>query len=126
MIVADSSFIAEGLLKRKNLLEENEILTPALALYEVTNSIWKHQYILKDLEDGLPYVSILYGLVDSGAIRIVQPDEELLTRSYAMAARNRVSIYDAIFVSLALEIGLELKTFDRQQTRIMRLEAKQR
>lgn len=43
-----------------------------------------------------------------------------------MAARNRVSIYDAIFVSLALEIGLELKTFDRQQTRIMRLEAKQR
>lgn len=78
------------------------------------------------MEDGLPYVSILYGLVDSGAIRIVQPDEELLTRSYAMAARNRVSIYDAIFVSLALEIGLELKTFDRQQTRIMRLEAKQR
>ncbi len=116
----------EGLLKRKKLLEEDQILTPDLALYEVANSIWKHQLILKDLEDGLPYVSILYAMVDSGAIRTVQPDEELLKRSYAMAARNMVSMYDTIFVSLALEIGLELKTFDGQQSRIMRLEAKRK
>lgn len=66
----------------------------------------------------------LASMVDSGAIRTVQPDEELLRRSYAMAARNMVSVYDTIFVSLALEIGLELKTFDGQQSRIMRLEAK--
>lgn len=52
----------EGLLKRKRLLEEDQILTPDLALYEVANSIWKHQHILKDLEDGLPYVSTLYGI----------------------------------------------------------------
>ncbi len=65
-------------------------------------------------------------MVDSGAIRVVQPDEELLKRSYAMAARNKASIYDVIFVSLALEIGLELKTFDKQQSSIMRLETKQR
>jgi len=65
-------------------------------------------------------------MVDSGAVRMVQPDGELLRRSYAMAVRNRVSIYDTIFVSLALEIGLELKTFDKQQSRIMRLETLRR
>ena len=48
MIVADSSFIVEGLIKQKELLEENEdILTLDLAVYEVANSIWKHEFLPK-------------------------------------------------------------------------------
>lgn len=104
-------------------MEEDEILTPDLALYEVANSIWKHQHVIRDLKDGLPYVSILCGMVGAGLIKMVQPDDRLLIRSYEMAMRNGVSIYDTTFISLALELGLELKTFDKQQDRIMRLEA---
>jgi len=112
------------LLKHKKLLGKDEFLTPDLALYEITNSVWKHQYILKDLENGLPYISILYDLVDSGAIKIVSPNEKILFRSYDIAARSKASIYDAIFIALALETNLELKTFDKQQTEIMLHETK--
>jgi len=119
LIVADSSFIIEGLLRKKRLLEEDTILTLDLALYEVTNSIWKHHYILKDLEDGLPYLSIFFGLIDAGTIRMVSPTDEIMKQSYLLATRNKLSIYDTAFVSLALKSGLELKTFDKQQNSVM-------
>jgi len=87
----------------------------------VTNSIWKHQYVLKDLDDGLPYLSILFGLINAGKIRVVALNEKFIRQSYSLAASNRASIYDMIFVSLAIELGLELKSLDRQQIRIWRL-----
>ena len=122
MIVADSSYLVEGLMKRKELLDD-DIVTSDLAIYEVFNSVWKHQHVLRDLEDGQPYLSVFTGLLDSNSIRAVHPDKRLLSNSYAIAARNRISVYDAVFISIALEIGAELRTFDKRQARIMRLEA---
>ncbi len=122
--MADSSFIIEGILKRKELLEEDLILTVDLAVHEVVNSLWKHQHVLKDLGDGLAYVSILYGLLESKKIRAVSPNEELMRRSYLLAARNKASIYDTVFVALALDAGLELATFDKGQATIMQSEPK--
>ena len=114
--------MVEGLLKNKALLEEDTILTPDLATYEIVNSIWKHQWLLKDLRDGRPYVSILYGLVESRKIRLIHPDQELMEMSYSIAARHDVSVYDAVFVALALESGSELMTFDKQQSAILQKE----
>lgn len=98
-------------------------MTVDLAVCEVINSIWKHQHVLKDLSDGLPYVSILYGLMESGKIRIVRPTQDLMERSYSIATRNRATVHDAVFIALALESGLELMTLDRRQAAIMRNEA---
>jgi predicted nucleic acid-binding protein len=120
LIVADSSFLVEGLLKNKALLEEDAILTLDLAIYEIVNSIWKHHHILKDLSDGRPYVSLLYGLVESQKIRLIHPGRELMERSYSVAASNNVSVYDTVFIALALESGFELMTLDKQQATIMR------
>lgn len=47
MIVTDSSYLIEGLLKDASLLEEDEIITPELALYEGSNTIWNHETILR-------------------------------------------------------------------------------
>lgn len=88
MRVADSSFIVEALLKRKELFEE-DLVTIDLAVYESVNSIWKHQFLIKDLNDGLPYVSVLYGFIESGRIRVIHPGEELMGRGYSLAAKNR-------------------------------------
>jgi len=118
--VADSSYIVEGLLKKKELLEEDFLITLDLAVYETINSIWKHQYLLKDLDDGLAYVSIFYGLMESGRIRTVNPGKELMGKAYSLAARSRCPIYDAIFAVLALELGLGLATFDRRQDELMK------
>jgi predicted nucleic acid-binding protein len=120
--VADSSYIVEGVLRRKELLEEDVLITIDLALYETVNAIWKHQFLIKDLDDGRPYVSILYGLIDSGRIRVIRPGEELMMRAYDMATKSRRSIHDAIFIALALELTSDLATFDERQAELLRRE----
>jgi predicted nucleic acid-binding protein len=120
--VADSSYIVEGLLRRKKLLEEDFLITVDLALYEAVNAVWKHQFLIKDLSDGIPYVSIFYGLIESGRIRVIRPGEELMERAYSLAAKSRRSIYDAIFIALALELSSDLATFDKRQAELLRKE----
>jgi predicted nucleic acid-binding protein len=112
----------EGLLINKELLAEDTIVAPELVLYEVANSIWKHEHLLKDLENGKPYLSIFYGLIASGKITVLSPNENLMQESYSIAKRNNITIYDAIFVSLTIKLGLTLKTFDKIQRRTLESE----
>ena len=97
-------------------------MAPELAIYEVTNAIWKHEHLLKDIENGKPYLSIFYGLVDSGKIKILTPNEELMQESYLIAKRQRITVYDAVFVSLATKLGLTLKSYDKVQIRALKSE----
>jgi predicted nucleic acid-binding protein len=122
--IVDSSFLVEAILKRKELLEEDSLLTVDLAIYETANSIWKHQVLLKDVEDGLAYVSILVGLIESGRILLVSPGKELVEKAYSIAARNRRTFHDAVFIALALQLGSELHTFDKGQTQLLAKEAR--
>ncbi|MDG6967071.1 MAG: type II toxin-antitoxin system VapC family toxin [Nitrososphaerota archaeon] len=122
MKVADSSYIVEGLLRRKELLEGETLITVDLAMYETVNALWKHQFLLKDLGDGVPYLSILYGLVESGRIRVIRPGEDLMKHGYSLAAKSHRSIYDSIFIALALELSSELATFDQRQAELLREE----
>jgi len=124
--VADSSFLVEGLLKRKELLEEDFLITADLALYEVVNAVWKHQFLLKDLDHGQTYISILYGLVESGRVRVIRPTPELMNRAYSIAGENNRSVYDTIFIALALELSLELATFDKRQAELFEREVEAR
>ena len=59
-------------------------MAPELAAYEVTNAIWKHEHLLKDVENGNPYVSIFYGLIEAGKIKVLTPNEELMQKAYLM------------------------------------------
>jgi len=101
-------------------------VAPELVAYEVTNAIWKHEHLLKDLENGKPYVSIFYGLVEAGKIKILTPNEELMQESYSIATRQGITVYDAIFVSLAIKLGLILKSYDRVQIRALKSENSRR
>ena len=121
MIVADSSIIAEALLKNKNILErEDTIVTADLALYEVANSIWKNQFLLKTIEDGSKYLTLMVDLVESGSIVLIRPDLHLLRRAYEIAKREMIPIYDAVFLALALELGVELTSLDNRMMKIFR------
>ena len=114
----------EGLLKKKELLSKDQIVAPELVLYEVANAVWKHEHLLKDLENGERYLSIFYGLIDAGKIYVIPPSESLMQESYSIAKRNGITLYDAIFIHLAIKLGLTLKTFDIAQTRILKTERK--
>ena len=101
-------------------------MAPELAVYEVTNAIWKHEHLLKDIENGKPYLSIFYGLVEAGKIKILTPNEELMQESYLIAKRQRITVYDAVFVSLATKLGLTLKSFDIVQIQALKSESSSR
>lgn len=122
MIVADSSYLIEGLLKDSSLLEDEEIVTPELALYEVTNAIWKHETVLTDIKDGEAFLELFLELIEVQAIRLVRPDEKIIRKAYTLASDKNTTFYDTIFVVLALELGLDLKTFDKTQEQLTKIE----
>jgi len=100
-------------------------VAPELVAYEVTNAIWKHEHLLKDLDNGKQYLSIFYGLIEAGKIKILTPNKELMQESYSIAKRQGITIYDAVFVSLAVKLGLPLKSYDRVQIRALESENNQ-
>jgi predicted nucleic acid-binding protein len=97
-------------------------VAPELVAYEVTNAVWKHEHLLKDLENGQPYVSIFYGLIEAGKITLLSPNEELMLESYSIAKRQGITLYDAVFVSLAIKLGVTLKSYDKIQIRALKSE----
>jgi len=46
-----------------------------------------------------------------------------MERTYAVAARNKLPIHDAVFIALAMEMGTGLKTFDDRQAAVMQRES---
>ena len=124
MKVADSSYLVEGLLKRKELLEGDLLVTLDLAVYEVANSVWKHEFLLRDIKDGFEYLSILHGLIESGRIQLLHVSKEALERAYSLAAKYKRPMYDTVFVALALELDSELSTYDRRQAELLNKSAR--
>lgn len=115
MIVADSSYIFEGMLRDEALLENEIIVSPELALYEVVNAVWKHEALIKDVTEGSKHIALLYNLVSSGMLRFVRPDRQVMEKAYRLSLQKKCALYDAVFVALALDLGLEPKTFDEVQ-----------
>jgi predicted nucleic acid-binding protein len=122
--VVDSSYLVEGLLKRKELFEPDILVTLDLAVCKVSNSIWKHEFLLKDIKSGLDYLSILAGLVESGRIKLVHVSKDILERGYLLAAETKRSVYDTLFVALALELSSGLSTYDRRLVELFNKAAK--
>lgn len=120
MKVADSSYLVEGLLKNKELLQEDLLVTLDLAVYEVANSIWKHEFLLRDIKDGFEYLSILQGLIESGRIQLLHVSKEALETAYSLSSKYKRSMYDTVFVAVALELGSELSTYDRRQSELLK------
>ena len=116
----------ELLLRKNELLSEDSIIAPDFMVYEVANALWRHEHLLKDLADGKPHISALWGLIDSGKIAIISPNERLTIIAYSMARRKGITIYDAIFICLAIDLGITLKTFDKIQARALESERDKR
>ncbi len=116
----------EALLEDKSLLANEQIVAPDMVVYEVANAVWKQEHLMKDLEDGKQYIAIFHGLIESGKITVLPPNESLMQNSYLVAKQNSITVYDAVFVALALQLGLSLKTLDKTQTRAFKAESDKR
>lgn len=94
------------------------VISVDLAVHEVANSIWKHEHVLKDIEEGLKYLSEFIHMIKSGKIILITPDESLISRAYGIASRHEQTFYDSIFIALALDTLAEFKTLDDRQQKI--------
>jgi predicted nucleic acid-binding protein len=119
MKVADSSFLVEGILRDASIFEDETFVAPDLALYEVANTLWKHESLIGDLKDSSILLDMFLELVSNRTIELLRPDKELLNETYRLSIRYRRTVYDTVFVALALQLGLELKTFDKMQSMIL-------
>ena len=119
MKVADSSYLIEGILRDATLLEKETLVSPDLVLYEVVNTLWKHETMLHDLKDSQERIDLLTELVSNECVRLVRPDRRLLSQTYALSVKHKLAIYDSVFIALALQLKMELATFDSKQSTVL-------
>jgi predicted nucleic acid-binding protein len=122
LIVADSSYVVEGLLSGGALFANDRTLVPDLAVHEVANALFVQQRVLKKIPDGTPFIELLFEAIDSGLIRVVAISGSLISMAYEIAARYDAALYDCVFVAVALTTGLGLKTRDERQRKVYEAE----
>ena len=106
----------------ERLVRGEQFVAPDLIIYEVANAIWKQECLTKNLEDGKPYLTAFYDLIESGKITVLSPKETLMQESCLIAKRHSLTIYDAVPIAVALQLGASMKTLDKAQSRVFKLE----
>ncbi|MFZ8801340.1 MAG: type II toxin-antitoxin system VapC family toxin [Candidatus Nanopusillus sp.] len=95
------------------------VITLDLSIKEVANALWKK--VLKgDLNEDIA-IKILSDLLKREAMIIVNQDEYLI-EAFKIANRNKITIYDSLFIALAKSKNLGLVTSDIKQYEIAKNE----
>jgi predicted nucleic acid-binding protein len=108
----------EGWEKVAQIIKEG-VITLDLSIKEVANALWK-KIIIGEMNEDLA-IKILYDLLKSEAIIIVNQDEYLI-EAFKIANRNKITIYDSLFIALAKSKNRELVTSDKKQYEIAKNE----
>jgi len=108
----------EGWEKVAQTIEEG-VITLDLSIKEVANALWK-KILIGEMNEDLA-IKILYDLLKSEAIIIVNQDDYLM-EAFKIANRNKITIYDSLFIALAKSKNLELVTSDKKQYEIAKNE----
>jgi len=108
----------EGWEKVAQIIKEG-VITLDLSIKEVANALWK-KIVIGEMNDDLA-IKILYDLLKSEAIIIVNQDEYLI-EALKIANRNKITIYDSLFIALAKSKNLDLVTSDKKQYEITKKE----
>lgn len=124
--MADSSYLVESLLATGDEFEDEIMVAPDLAIHEVVNALYVQQHVLNVIKDGLVYVERFYEAIDAKVLEVVTSSKALVGEAFEIASRNAGTIYDCLFVALALRMDLELRTIDKKQARIFESERSRR
>jgi len=122
--VIDSSSLVKFFSKEKGwekvaqIIKEG-VITLDLSIKEVANALWK-KILIGEMNEDLA-IKILYDLLKLEAIIIVNQDEYLI-EAFKIANRNKITIYDSLFIALAKSKNLELVTCDIKQYEIAKNE----
>jgi predicted nucleic acid-binding protein len=120
--VIDSSTLVKYLSREAGWEKTREIIlegviTLDLAIKEIINALWKKVSrnemsfelalkIVKDLVEGKPFP--------------IESQEQYLVEAFEISIKNKITIYDALFITFAKKRGLELITSDMKQADVAR------
>jgi predicted nucleic acid-binding protein len=121
-MVADSSLVVQGLLTGQAEFEADRFLVPELVIHEVSNALFVQHRILHRIPDGLPYLKRLFDAIASDSLILVPSSRELALETYEIASRTGATVYDCVFIALALQYGMQLRTLDDKQAQIFEVE----
>jgi predicted nucleic acid-binding protein len=121
VIVVDASALAKYVLKEEGWREIRKLLEGGAVsvdhvVKEVSNAIWRKHAVLKleDAEVAVRRYELLVELVRSGVVAL-ENELKYLGKAFRIAIENEVTVYDALYVAQALELGARLLTSDRKQ-----------
>jgi len=118
VIVIDASSLAKYILREENwkkvreyLLNEPYSLT--LTLAEVSNAIWKHHVLYKEIsdEDAKTMFTALKKLKD---VVIFEPFENYLKEAMKISIEEEITIYDALYLAQAKKFRCLLTSDEKQ------------
>ncbi len=123
MIVVDASALAAFILREEVVWRSisNYIkycISVDHVVKEVLNTIWK-AYILRefiDLDGAKKAYNLLLSLI--GRNLLLEPELNYIDKAYEISIENRITVYDSLYIALALDKQLPLLTLDSQQRRI--------
>ncbi|MFP3256716.1 MAG: type II toxin-antitoxin system VapC family toxin [Candidatus Nanopusillus acidilobi] len=124
MRVIDSSSLVKFFSKEKDwekvaqIISEG-VITLDLSIKEVANALWK-KILIGEMKEDIA-IKILSDLLKREAMIIVNQDEYLI-EAFKIANRNKITIYDSLFIALAKSKNLELVTSDKKQYEIAKNE----
>jgi len=121
VIVVDASALAKYVLKEEGWREIRKLLEGGAVsvdhvVKEVSNAIWRKYAVLRleDAEVAIRRYELLVELVRSGVV-VLENELKYLEKTFRIAIENGVTVYDALYIAQALELGARLLTSDRRQ-----------
>ncbi len=129
MFVVDASVFSSVLVKdefydrARNFLRRyfsTNLVTLDFALIEVANVLWKHTFVLKriPLEVFTKLVDSIEPLIRSSTSRIYE-SRTILRKALVNSIELGITVYDSLYVTLALDLGYKLATFDTKLVEIL-------
>lgn len=124
MKVIDSSSLVKFFSKEDGWEAVRELILEGvvsldLSVKEVANALWRK--VLKGDMEIHDAVRILGDLYQAEVIKM-DDQRRYLSKAFEIAAKNRITVYDALFIALAEELNTRLITSDVKQAEIAEIE----
>jgi predicted nucleic acid-binding protein len=91
-------------------------VTVDLAVKEVLNTIWRGYHVRRTIS--LDTAMRLQQVLSSMIVNIlVEPEDKYVSRAFEIAVKTGTTVYDTLYIALALEKNTPLVTLDKKQAK---------
>jgi predicted nucleic acid-binding protein len=92
-------------------------ITVDLAVKEVLNTIWRDYYVRRtiSLDTAMRLQQVLSSM--TGINILVEPEDKYVSRAFEIALKTGTTVYDALYIALAVEKNMPLVTLDEKQAK---------